>query len=131
MRFFANSPQHWYAAEEVGLRGSLDISNAYRSQMRPIVGMMQLDMTGYVPSAQAPLGTIGVLTDFTDPELADFLRMLIDTYSALARIDFKCGYACSDHASWVRKFFLIGGGYISLTDFILEPRWIPFSACST
>lgn len=37
---------HWYAAEEVGLLGSLAIATSYRSVNTPVKAFMQLDMSG-------------------------------------------------------------------------------------
>lgn len=87
---------HWYSAEEVGLKGSIDIAGSYQRQQKKVAGMLQLDMTGWNK------GFIGILTDFTDPELTKLLRKLVDTYTTAARKDFKCSYSCSDHASWNR-----------------------------
>jgi leucyl aminopeptidase len=87
---------HWYSAEEVGLRGSQAIATAYREQGRVVMGMMQLDMTGYPD----PVPDMGIEVDFVDPKLTDLLRDIAKTYTPLKTKDFKCGYACSDHASW-------------------------------
>ena len=51
-----------YAAEEVGLRGSQDIANTYRSQGKNVVSVLQLDMTNHKGSAQ----DIVFITDYTD-----------------------------------------------------------------
>lgn len=36
---------HWYAGEEMGLRGSLDIARHYKQVGNVVAGMMQMDMT--------------------------------------------------------------------------------------
>lgn len=36
---------HWYAGEELGLLGSLDIARHYKQEGKAVSGMMQLDMT--------------------------------------------------------------------------------------
>jgi len=87
---------HTYAAEEVGLRGSQDIAASYQKANKQVYAQMQMDMTMY---AGTP-GQIAVITDFTDPQLTSFVRVLISTYTSLQWADSKCGYACSDHASW-------------------------------
>jgi len=87
-----------YAAEEVGLRGSQAIADAYKSGGIPVVSMLQLDMTGYVKPLQP--AHIGVVTDFTNSNLNIFVRQLIDTYTTTSWVNTVCGYACSDHGSW-------------------------------
>jgi len=87
-----------YAAEEVGLRGSQDIANNYARNNIDVYGMMQLDMTMYPGNNRR----VGVITDFTDPQLSAFLRKLVTAYSAIPFVDTRCGYGCSDHASWNR-----------------------------
>jgi len=87
-----------YAAEEVGLRGSQDIANNYARNNVDIYGMMQLDMTMY-PGSQR---RVGVITDFTDPQLTSFLRKIVTAYADIPFVDTRCGYGCSDHASFHR-----------------------------
>jgi len=60
--------------------------------------MLQLDMTMYTPSGRTPV--IGVITDFTNAEENEFIRQLITTYCSIGYQDSRCGYGCSDHASW-------------------------------
>lgn len=86
-----------YAAEEVGLRGSQDIANRYQAQGKKVVSALQLDMTNYQGSAQ----DIVFITDYTDSNLTQFLANLIDEYLPSLTYGYdRCGYACSDHASW-------------------------------
>jgi len=96
---------HGYAAEEAGLLGSQDIASKYAAAGKKVVSMMQFDMTGYVRPGTTP--TIGVVTDFTSPALTTFLRLLAATYiPTVSQTDTRCGYACSDHASWTRAGYL-------------------------
>eukprot|EP00479_Gromia_sphaerica_P004199 TRINITY_DN1495_c0_g1_i1.p1 TRINITY_DN1495_c0_g1~~TRINITY_DN1495_c0_g1_i1.p1 ORF type:complete len:251 (+),score=62.98 TRINITY_DN1495_c0_g1_i1:287-1039(+) len=88
---------HWYAGEEGGLVGSSNLAQQYAAENRPVYSMVQFDMTGYVAA-----GGVGVVTDFTDAGLNNFIRILIDEYTALGYSNGPCGYACSDHASWTR-----------------------------
>jgi len=88
-----------YAAEEVGLRGSQDIANNYATNNYDVYSMLQLDMTMY-PGGTTP--RIGVITDFVDPSLTAFLRKVCTAYAAIPFVDTRCGYGCSDHASWTR-----------------------------
>lgn len=111
---------HWYSAEEGGLLGSQAIFKEYHRQGRDIKGMVQQDMTGYTKmtlEAGHP-ESVGVITDFTDPDLTEFIKrvivavcllgsnLLLLTLNQYCDIPFvltKCGYACSDHAS-ARKY---------------------------
>jgi leucyl aminopeptidase len=87
-----------YAAEEVGLRGSAQIAQAFVNQGINVVGVLQLDMTAYKGSS----GDIYIFTDsYTNPAQNTFLGDLVDAYlPGLVRGTSQCGYACSDHASW-------------------------------
>lgn len=89
-----------YAAEEVGLKGSNEIAQQYRSQGKNVIGVVQFDMTGHKGSD----ADIVFMTDFVSNSQNDFLVQLIDTYLPDVSYDFdKCGYACSDHASWTAQ----------------------------
>ncbi|MES2316827.1 MAG: M20/M25/M40 family metallo-hydrolase [Pseudomonadota bacterium] len=86
-----------YAAEETGLRGSAAIAQNYKAANVNVVGVMQLDMTNYKGSAS----DIWIYTDFTDSLQNDFLAKLVAAYQPGITVGYsKCGYACSDHASW-------------------------------
>jgi len=90
---------HGYAAEEVGLRGSQAIAQQYLNEGKVVAAMLQLDMTGYHPAGST---AIGVVTDFTNPALSQFVRLLADAYTNTDWRNTACGYGCSDHASWTR-----------------------------
>ncbi len=86
-----------YAAEEVGLRGSQDIAETLKEEQANVISVLQLDMTNYNGSAH----DITFMEDYTDSNLTEFLKELIDTYtSEITYSSDRCGYACSDHASW-------------------------------
>jgi leucyl aminopeptidase len=86
-----------YAAEEVGLRGSKDIAANFKANNVNVVGAMQLDMTNYKGSAS----DIYIYTDYTDSLQNDFIAKLVTAYLPTLTVGYdKCGYACSDHASW-------------------------------
>jgi len=88
---------HWYAAEEVGLRGSGAIAQSYSNNNVNVTAMVNFDVDGY----QAPgINDIGIYTDNVNTELTQFLRILVDGYLAYGRRDTRCGYGCSDHASF-------------------------------
>ncbi|MCV2356387.1 M20/M25/M40 family metallo-hydrolase [Paucibacter sp. B2R-40] len=89
-----------YAAEEVGLRGSQEIANSFAAANANVVGVMQLDMTNYKGAAN----DIYIFTDYTDSAQNSFVTNLIKTYLPTLKIGSdRCGYACSDHASWNAK----------------------------
>jgi len=94
---------HGYAAEEVGLRGSQAIATSYANAGYDVVGMLQLDMTGYIGGSSTP--TIGVVTDYTNAALTAFIRTLIPEYTKFINggTNTECGYGCSDHASWTAR----------------------------
>lgn len=86
-----------YAAEEVGLRGSQAIAQNFKSSNVNVVGVMQLDMTNYKGSP----GDIYLYTDYTNAAQNDFLARLVAAYQPGTTVGYsRCGYACSDHASW-------------------------------
>lgn len=92
---------HWYSAEEGGLLGSQAIFSAYAKAGRDIKAMLQQDMTGHVTrTLQAgKVESVGVIVDFVDPNLTDFIKKVIVEYCDIPFVETKCGYACSDHAS--------------------------------
>lgn len=90
-----------YAAEEVGLRGSLRIASDYRRRGVNVVGVLQLDMTNYQGSDR----DIWLIADHTDAGQNAFLGRLIDAYVGATWAYDRCGYACSDHAAWTRHGF--------------------------
>ncbi|KAK5938890.1 Leucine aminopeptidase 1 [Knufia obscura] len=92
---------HWYSAEEGGLLGSQAIFSSYHDEGRDIKAMLQQDMTGYVHKtieAGEP-ESVGVITDFVDPGLTEFIKRAVKEYCDIPYVETKCGYACSDHAS--------------------------------
>lgn len=91
-----------YAAEEVGLRGSAAIAQNFKANNINVVGVIQLDMTNYKGSAN----DIYIYQDYTDSLQNDFLVKLIQTYQPTLTIGYdRCGYGCSDHASWTAQGF--------------------------
>ncbi|KAF2870770.1 hypothetical protein BDV95DRAFT_638644 [Massariosphaeria phaeospora] len=92
---------HWYAAEEGGLLGSAAIFQSYKTAGRDVKAMLQQDMTGYSKGTiDAGLKeSVGVITDFVDAGLTEFIKKVITAYCAIPYVETKCGYACSDHAS--------------------------------
>ncbi|KAL2164875.1 hypothetical protein VTH06DRAFT_171 [Thermothelomyces fergusii] len=92
---------HWYSAEEGGLLGSQAIFSAYEREGRDVKAMLQQDMTGFVTrtlDAGEP-ESVGVIVDYVDPDLTQFVKTIIDEYCDIPYVETECGYACSDHAS--------------------------------
>lgn len=86
-----------YAAEEVGLRGSQEIARQFKAARRKVAGVLQLDMTNYNGSAN----DIYLITDYTNSQQNTFIAELVGAYLPALKIGYdKCGYGCSDHASW-------------------------------
>jgi leucyl aminopeptidase len=92
---------HWYSAEEGGLLGSQAIFQSYERSGRNVKAMLQQDMTGYIHKtiAAGEPESVGVITDFVDAGLTEFIKAVITDYCEIPYILTKCGYACSDHAS--------------------------------
>lgn len=94
-----------YAAEEIGLVGSKEIAEKYVSQNKNVIGYVQFDMTNYKGSAK----DVVLMTDsYCDTNLNSFLMQLMDEYNKTGLHQFtydtsKCGYGCSDHASWANN----------------------------
>ncbi len=91
-----------YAAEEVGLRGSNEIAERMKDANSEIVGIMQFDMTNY-PGSE---GKLYLISDYTNSGQNTFVGKLIDKYIQIPWAYGKCGYACSDHASWTNSGFI-------------------------
>ncbi len=86
-----------YAAEEVGLRGSQELARQFKQADRKVAGVLQLDMTNYKGAAN----DIYLFTDYTNSQQNAFIAELISLYLPSLKVGYdKCGYACSDHASW-------------------------------
>lgn len=110
MRIIAEQPQaertieiFWYAGEESGLLGSAEIAKNYKAQKKDVIGVLQMDMTLFPGSGEMIITSI---SDFTNPWLRGYLFQINEAYSVgLKILDDKCGYGCSDHASWFRQGF--------------------------
>lgn len=92
---------HWYSAEEGGLLGSQAIFSSYATAQRDVKAMLQQDMTGYVAKTleAGEKESVGIITDFVDVDLTNFIKKVVTTYCDIPYTLTKCGYACSDHAS--------------------------------
>jgi leucyl aminopeptidase len=92
----------WYAGEESGLLGSAEIAEAYKNEKKQVIAVLQLDMTLFPGDGEFRITS---MTDFTSPWLRDYLKSMNTTYLNVEILEDKCGYGCSDHASWNRRGF--------------------------
>ena len=76
-------------------------ATAYAQQSEPVVAVLQMDMVMY-PSTQH---TIHFVLDNVDAGLTRFAHKLVKKYLKSHSAETRCGYACSDHASWDRMGF--------------------------
>ncbi|NVJ51889.1 MAG: M20/M25/M40 family metallo-hydrolase [Gammaproteobacteria bacterium] len=92
-----------YAAEEVGLRGSQAIAQSFKNNGINVIGVAQFDMTG---NKGTPSRDIVFMTDYTNAAQNNFMMQLLDTYfPSIVYGTSRCGYGCSDHASWHNQGF--------------------------
>ncbi|OSX59187.1 hypothetical protein POSPLADRAFT_1059399 [Postia placenta MAD-698-R-SB12] len=91
---------HWYSAEEGGLLGSQAIAQDYERRGVNVIAMSQYDMTAWVKRGTRE--EVGVIVDYTDSTLTELNKQLVDMYLDIPFVETKCGYACSDHASWAK-----------------------------
>ena len=90
-----------YAAEEVGLRGSAEIAKQFKNDNVNVVGAIQFDMTNFKGSDKS----IHLVDDHTSSSQNKFIGEIIDTFVKVPWGYTRCGYACSDHASWTKNGF--------------------------
>ena len=87
-----------YAAEEVGLRGSDHIAKSFEEEDQKVIGVLNFDLTNFRGSEDLDLVMI---SDYTNSQQNEFLEELIQIYLPEIKWKYdKCGYECSDHASW-------------------------------
>lgn len=98
----------WYAGEESGLLGSAEIAAEYKKANKKVVGVLQLDMTLFPGDGPR---VISSMTDYTSAWMRSILKELNTHYVKAQLAEDKCGYGCSDHASWYRQ------GYHTLMPF--------------
>lgn len=94
-----------FAAEEVGLRGSKEIAEDYKSRNINVLSYLQFDMTNYKGSAK----DVYISDDsYNSSTLNAFLAELMDVYNSSGANQFtydytRCNYGCSDHYSWAQQ----------------------------
>lgn len=92
---------HGYAAEEIGLVGSLHISNDYKVAKKNVIAMVQHDMNLY-KEAGSP-DKIWFVQENTDDGFNNLLGRLVDKYAKVAWGKGSLTAGSSDHASWKRR----------------------------
>lgn len=92
----------WYSAEELGLIGSQYVVKDFKSKNIPVAAVMHFDMTGYAHQNEP---TMWVMDDYVNKELTAYVETLIKTYVKQPVKHSRCGYACSDHATWTKNGF--------------------------
>lgn len=97
-----------YSAEEVGLVGSEEMAISYRKSGKKVVGVLQLDMTGFKYKGREGFN---IVPDFSNLDLNNFIAKIHKKFDTdhiqigKAYNKWPCGYACSDHASWHNEKF--------------------------
>jgi len=89
----------WYAAEEEGLVGSGRVVSEFKNKNIPVAAVLHFDLTGYAHNNEP---TMWLIDDYVNKDLSAYLGKLISTYVKQPIKHTKCGYACSDHASWTQ-----------------------------
>ncbi|KAH8113382.1 Zn-dependent exopeptidase [Phellopilus nigrolimitatus] len=89
---------HFYSAEEGGLLGSQAVARDYESRGVNVLAMSQFDMTAWIKKGTKE--SVGIIMDYTHSALTEFNKALVEEYLDIPYVETKCGYACSDHASW-------------------------------
>jgi leucyl aminopeptidase len=92
----------WYSAEELGLVGSGYVVRDFVKKKIPVDAVIQFDMTGFAFKNDP---TLWLVTDHVNKDLTAYLETLITTYVKQPVGKTRCGYACSDHASWDKAGF--------------------------
>lgn len=94
-----------YAAEEVGLRGSADIAKNFKQNNKNVIGVVQFDMTNFQGNPDIDFA-FEIDERFINTAQTQFMRNLVAEYLPnLTAGDLRCGYGCSDHASWRNQGF--------------------------
>ena len=92
---------HGYAAEEIGLVGSLHISNDYKVANKRVIAMVQQDMNLYKEPGTPD--KIWFVQENTDDGFNNLLAKLVDKYAKVAWAKGSLTAGSSDHASWKRR----------------------------
>lgn len=96
-------PEHdiyfiFYGAEEKGLLGSKEVVKYFTENQIDVRAVLNLDMTGYRADSNDP--TMWLYIDNTDYKISGDIAQWIPLYIGVPVKYSRCGYKCSDHASW-------------------------------
>jgi len=92
---------HGYAAEEIGLVGSLHMANDYKIAKKNVIAMVQQDMNLYKEPGTPD--KIWFVQENTDDGFNNMLGRLVDKYAGIAWGKGSLTAGSSDHASWRRR----------------------------
>lgn len=97
---------HFWAAEEIGLRGSRSVFDEYRRESRSVKAMLNFDMIGWPgKNLTVPGPRIAVHGNHIHQNLTAFTKKIVEAYSSANARDWSCRYKCSDHATaWENGF---------------------------
>jgi bacterial leucyl aminopeptidase len=91
---------HFYSGEEAGELGSEDIWEQYKQQGKSVKAFVNQDMAGWSPSKR-----VSVFSDYADPGLYQYARLVARVYTGSEPTTDVCGYGCSDHyPAYIRGF---------------------------
>lgn len=90
----------WFAAEEEGMVGSGYVVREFKNQNIPVEAVLHFDMTGFAYKNQPDMW---LMDDYVNKNLESFIETLIKTYVKQPVQHSRCGYACSDHATWTQN----------------------------
>jgi leucyl aminopeptidase len=96
-RFERRVELHAYAAEEIGLEGSIAVARKYAADGRKIAGMMQFDMNGWSKNQD---DIIHFVTTTTTAYLTRAAKDLANTYLGGRFTSAALNAGTSDHKSW-------------------------------
>lgn len=105
---------HWYTAEEEGLYGSNEVSEAYAKAGKQVVSYLNLDQSGYVRKGTLPI--MGLTTDYTSKDSTNFLKSVITSYTDLSWKATACGYQCTDNSPWYNHGYEAAMAFESLME---------------
>ncbi len=94
----------WYAAEEVGLVGSKQVVRTMKTKKMKFDSVLHFDTVGR--RANPEDSTMWFLSDYVDANFTDYVANLAKNHLDVQVAYTKCGYACSDHASWTQGGFV-------------------------
>lgn len=94
---------HAYAAEEVGLYGSIEIADAYAKDGRQVAAMLQIDMDSW--SQDPATKTVFLVENDTSSVLTRSAKNLLTSYLGGDYAEKRLKSGTSDHKSWTNAGF--------------------------